>query len=99
MSKPISPKEVVHIIPDFVFDAVNALIRKKWNGKSATIRQNEIMDIISSDDIDDPRPRRKTIYDNNWLDIEEHYRKAGWKVTYDKPGYNESYEAFFRFET
>ena len=29
MSKPISLKEVVHIIPDFVFDAVNALIRKK----------------------------------------------------------------------
>ena len=40
----------------------------------------------------------KTIYDNNWLDIEDIFREAGWKVTYDKPAYNESYDAYFKFE-
>ena len=95
--KPISPKEVTHMIPDFIFEAVNQLIQKKWNGKSATIKQDEIMDIVSSDNDDDPRPRRKVIFDNHWLDIEDHYRKAGWKVTYDKPAYYEDYDAFFVF--
>lgn len=95
--KPISPKEVTHMIPDFIFEAVNQLIQKKWNGKSATIKQDEIMDIVSSDNDDDPRPRRQVIFDNHWLDIEDHYRKAGWKVTYDKPAYYEDYDAFFVF--
>lgn len=60
--KPISPKEVTHMIPDFIFEAVNQLIKEKW------------------------------------LDIEDHYRKAGWKVTYDKPAYCENYDAYFKFE-
>lgn len=96
--KPISPNEVEHVIPDFIFEAVNRLIREKWNGKSATIKQDEIMDIVSSEREDDPRPRRHVIFDNNWLDFEDHYRKAGWKVTYDKPAYYENYDAFFKFE-
>lgn len=25
------------------------------------------------------------------------YEKAGWKVSYDKPGYNESYDPYFKF--
>ena len=96
--KPISPKEVTHMIPDFIFEAVNQLIKEKWNGKSATIKQDEIMDIVSSNDNDDPRPSHQTVFDNHWLDIEDHYRKAGWKVTYDKPAYYEDYDAFFKFE-
>lgn len=96
--KPISPKEVTHMIPDFIFEAVNKLINEKWNGESATILQDEIMEIVSSDDEDDERPSRQTVFKNHWLDIEEHYRKVGWKVEYDKPAYDENYDAFFRFE-
>ncbi len=32
-----------------------------------------------------------------WLNVEELYRAQGWTVTYDKPGYNESYPATFTF--
>lgn len=96
--KPITPKEVTHTIPDFIFEAVNQLIEEKWDGKSATIKQNEIMDIVSSDNADDPRPARQVIFNNHWLDIEDHYRRVGWKVTYDKPAYYEDYDAFFKFE-
>ena len=59
--KPISPKEVTHMIPDFIFEAVNKLINEKWNGESATILQDEIMEIVSSDDEDDERPRAPPI--------------------------------------
>ena len=40
---------------------------------------------------------RATIFDNNWLDIEPTYRKAGWKVIYDGPAYCENYPATFTF--
>lgn len=31
------------MIPDFIFEAVNQLIKEKWNGKDATIKQDEIV--------------------------------------------------------
>lgn len=38
------------------------------------------------------------IFDNHWLDIEDIYREQGWKVKYDKPGYNEeSFKPYFEF--
>jgi hypothetical protein len=37
------------------------------------------------------------IYDNHWLDVEEIFEKNGWSVSYDKPGYCESYDASFEF--
>jgi hypothetical protein len=40
---------------------------------------------------------RNEIFKKGWLDVEEIYGKAGWKVEYDKPGYNEDYAAHFIF--
>lgn len=97
MIKPITPDEVKHIIPDFIIEAVNKLIKEKWNGSEAIIEQNEIMDIVSSDSEWDDRPSRMTVYNNKWLDIEDIYRDAGWNVEYDKPGYCETYNAYFKF--
>ena len=38
------------------------------------------------------------ICEEGWLDVEDVYRKAGWEVIYDAPGYNESfYEPSFEF--
>jgi hypothetical protein len=31
------------------------------------------------------------------MDVEDVYQKAGWEVEFDKPGYNEDYEANFKF--
>jgi hypothetical protein len=41
--------------------------------------------------------KRNEIFKNHWLDVEEIYEEAGWQVAYDKPGYNETYEASFEF--
>lgn len=95
--KPISPKEVTHTIPDFIIEAVNDLINEKWDGKEAVIYQDEILERVSSDEHDSDKPSRQTIFDNNWLDFEDLYRKQGWKVIYDKPAYYENYKAFFKF--
>jgi hypothetical protein len=37
------------------------------------------------------------IFEKGLLDVETVYERAGWKVTYDKPAYNETYPATFRF--
>lgn len=53
---------------------------------------------LSSDDTLQVPLTPQDVYNRGWLDVESVYRNAGWTVNYDKPGYNESYEAFFVFK-
>lgn len=93
---PISPQEVVDVkrknLPDEVFQSFNELIARNYSGGSATVYQSEVVDLMVGKDLD-----QSEIYKKGWLDIEGIYRKAGWEVEYDKPGYNESYAPYFRF--
>lgn len=80
-------------IPDEVIEAINELIVANWNGHSATFTQTNVVGLIQrklhcSED---------QIYKNHWIDFEDIYRNKGWSVTYDKPGFNESYEPTFKF--
>lgn len=106
--QPIKPSEIIQkktdYIPDEMFKAINDLIVMKWNGDSATIKQIEIVNAyldnleLSEHPLEINRKTEKDkIFNNHWLDIEDIYRNAGWKVDYDKPGYNESYEPLFVF--
>ena len=98
MVKAFSPQEVankhVESIPDCIIEAVNDLLIKKYNPTygTATIKQNEVIAAVEH------IYTRHTIFDNNWLDFENLYRAQGWEVTYDKPGYCESYEAYWEFK-
>lgn len=97
MVKPISPGEVVAlkktIMPDGVITAFNEVIAKHFDGRSATFTQNEVLSkIVTTMDVG-----RATVYDNRWLDVEDIYRAEGWHVHYDRPAYNETYEAKFTF--
>ena len=98
MIEPISPNDVKKFIPDFIIETVNKLIVEKWDGNKAIILQDDIMDIVSSNDADDGKPSRREIFDKGWLDFEPLYREKGWKVEYDKPAYNEFYKAKFIFK-
>lgn len=98
VGKAIKPGEVVEAkkaaLPPEVLDAFNELIAKYWTGHSATVKQPEVARLIASKlGLENTSP----VYDNHWLDVEDVYRKEGWKVKYDKPGYNESYDAYFEF--
>lgn len=95
--KPITPNEVLSAkaskIPDEVIAEFNELIANDWNGHRSVVRQNEICTLVAKRlDV-----KRQTVFDNKWLDVEDIFRQAGWKVEYDKPGYNETYEATFTF--
>ncbi len=93
----ITPKEVkekrLESIPDQVIEAFNELIVKNWTGYSSIVSQKDAIALICSKmDVS-----RDVVYNQHWLDVEPLFEKAGWKVKYDKPAYNESYEATFEF--
>ena len=96
--RPLSPKEVVekkiNSIPDAVFEVFNELIAKDFNGAYAIVKQKEVVKRLVEKGL-----KEKEIYENHWLDVEDVYWKAGWKVEYDKPAYNESYDAYFEFRS
>lgn len=96
MITPIRPEEIATSkkiqMPDAILESFNELIAQNFSGDMARVRQNEIVARIANKGYD-----RRQIFDNHWLDVEDIYREAGWEVMYDKPGYNDSYEAYFEF--
>lgn len=102
---PISRDEALKIrkenrngIPDLVFEVVNdLLLTKPWKNNRIIITQDEILNKLTGDE-DCGKLSRQTILDNGWLDFEDIYRENGWKVTYDKPGFHDTYRPYFIFE-
>ncbi len=92
MTKPITPSEVVkqEVIPDFVFEVFNELIQRNHRAGRATVKQSDAEKMIKA-------KMGEAEFDDRWLDVEDHYRDAGWQVEYDKPGYNETYPATYTF--
>lgn len=96
MSKPIRPEEIgaarKAIFPPAVFEAFNAEIAANYTAGRARVLQEDVVARLVAGGAD-----RQTIFDKGWLNVEETYEAEGWDVEYDKPGYNESYGAFFIF--
>ena len=96
MAKAISPADVAgvkaELFPEAVFEAFNELIAAGFYGNEVTVKQEDVVKRMVEKGL-----KVKDIYANHWLDVEEVYRAAGWVVEYDKPGYNESYAAYFVF--
>ena len=100
MVKPIAPSDVVNaqveLFPDFVIETWNAAIAKNWSGTESRILQKDIAyELIAASPT---LVNRGDVFARHWLDIEGVYRTEGWAVQYDKPGYNESYDAYFVFK-
>lgn len=96
-SVPIRPNEIAEqqaaTFPVEVIEVVNELLGSHGSTKRIVIIQQEIVQRLVSRGFS-----QADIFKHHWLDFEPMYRSAGWKVTYDKPGYNEDYEANFVFE-
>lgn len=96
MSKPIRPDEIGNnkaaLIPAAVFDAFNAEITLRFDEGSAQVMQDAVVRRLV-----DGGMNRSEIFSAGWLNVEDAYREAGWRVTYQKPGFNEVGEAFFTF--
>jgi len=95
--RPIKPRDIAaekkKTFPNAVLNSFNELIAQKYNGTSATIKQDDVVALMIRKGLD-----REEIFEKGWLDVEDIYRSAGWVVEYDKPVYNETYTAFFVFK-
>lgn len=91
---PATPEDILalkrRLIPSFVLDAFNELIAENYRAGSAIVDQDEVVTRIHA-------KMGPGEFDRHWLDVEPLFRQAGWKVEYDKPGYNENYPAKFIF--
>ncbi len=98
MVKPLSPDEVVLAktasMPDEVIETFNLLIATKWDGTSARITQSDAVEALC----DRMKIARKDVFGRHLLDVEDIYRSKGWNVEYDRPAYNENFEASFIFK-
>lgn len=93
---PLEPNEVAEAkqeqIPAEVFEVFNTLITENFSSGQAVVKQKDVVALMKEVGIDTAEAFKR-----GWLDIEEIYMKAGWDVEYDKPGYNETYDAYFIF--
>ena len=96
--QPIKPDQVgvakQSAIPAFVFAAFNDLIARKFVDGCAKVTQDEAVTLILQKNT---HLTRQDLFDHGYLNVEEAYRSAGWKVMYDKPAYFENYPAYFEF--
>lgn len=92
--QPITPEQAIknkiNHIPREVIEAFNKHITMNFDGKRATVVQKDVVATIKS-------LMKIDHIDFSWLNVEKIYEQNGWIVKYDKPGYNESYDAFFVF--
>jgi len=105
MVSPITPSDIAAIkaetIPGFVIEAFNREITKKYSNGAARVFESAVVDAIMATAplAHDGKPMyRQRVYEEGWLDVEPLFRKIGWVVEYDRPGYNESYSAYFIFK-
>lgn len=87
------PQAKIDSIPEEVIAIFNEMIVKNMIGRRASFKQKDVAAKIA----EFMGVNQRTIFENNWLDVEPIFRAAGWKVEFDCPGYNESYDAFYSF--
>ncbi len=94
--QPVTPDEASDLknesIPDVVVETVNRLIARNMHlGQSKFLQKDLVAELVEAGL--DPA----AIQHHGWLDFEDLYRSRGWEVEYDKPGWNETYPASFKF--
>lgn len=97
MTQPIKPQDIangkLNSFPDGVIKVWNGLIAGAFTEGRARVLQKDAVAAIAGETGYSPAD----VFTKGWLNIEEIFREAGWTVYYDKPAYNESYDAYFVF--
>ena len=97
MARPLTPDEAAGhkaaVLPEEVIEVFNDLIARNWNGRTATVAQEDAVQALSAR----LGIARDEVFGRQLLDVEPVYQAQGWQVRYDKPGWNESYGAYFEF--
>lgn len=106
--KPFTPAEAkaqkVFALPPELIKAVNELLAERYVDRGvihiklidlkARCRKIILAENLQMSSITDPLAS----WDQSVWDFEPVYRQHGWKVSYDSPAYNESYDGYYIFE-
>ena len=96
MTKAFSPNDVKEAlgrgdhIPEGVIAVVNQLLIEHTSSSYIVLKRCDVIIAIKES-------MGVSSVPTMWLNFEPVFRKAGWKVEYDSPAYNESYEPTFTF--
>ncbi len=94
---PITPDEAAgkatRTIPPEVIEEFNAIIVEKYRSGEATVMQKDLIKRIA----EKMHVTASDVCEKGWLDVEDAFRDAGWKVEYKAPGCNETFDASFKF--
>lgn len=105
--EPFTPQQAmeakINAIPDFVVRSVNGLLARRVNinnpHANIILKQKDVVDQIIKESAQlGITVSVNDIFTNKYLDFEELYRRSGWEVTYSKPAYEETFEAYFTFK-
>lgn len=80
-------------IPELVILTINGMLKDHWDGQQAVLHTKDILKNVS---LIFNKPENEVLQ-SHWLDIEPHYRKAGYNVEYFKPPFGQVGNAFFKF--
>lgn len=93
----ITPEQVSEVrenaIPPEVLKVFNDMIVENFDGHSARLDQDDVLERV----VQNTGVARGLVLSRNWLNVEDIFRRAGWKVEYDKPAYCENYTAYWIF--
>ena len=86
MSGPIAPSDLRDDIPEDVFEAFNELIQKG----QGYVDQEELISLVTQ------KMGPGCVFRYEWLNIENAYRKKGWRVKYHRSRTGESSHYTFK---
>lgn len=99
----LSPKDCLeaakdlHKIPQPILDAVNELLTEEID-KTGYVKlyQEQVMKKIKK--FTNGEYTSSQVYDNHWMDFEDHYRSQGWEVEFYKTPYYSQDDSYFVFQ-
>lgn len=106
----IKPNEVLakvaHAIPDYVIEVFNDLIKKSFNGYSATVKLEDakvaVTQAIVRNNPEIPHMdhslARQFMEERRYMDVEPVFRDAGWKVEFNKKCIGDNFDSHFVFK-
>lgn len=107
--RPLTPQDIGVAkqanYPPAIIKIVNDLLAAECSGcngrYSATIKQKDIVAGIIKEFGETYMgvPIQKAIEKGGWLNFEPIFEAAGWKITYTRPDYTESFDSYYSFST
>lgn len=76
--RPIKPEEIrarrIDFIPSIIFETINTMICEEFDGKSATLKQDDILNRVCNEN---SGLTKQEVFNKHYLDIEPFYREQG----------------------